>query len=408
MTTQLIAARRHPRTAGPDSVLQRRCACGQNTTGGRSCNACERKTSVRTKLIVPADDSDHERAADKAAADAVHATPTIGRSAAIERLHIHGHSLATDDVAPAIDLPSHSGQPLSAGTRDFAERAFGEDFSRVRLHSGPVAERTAATLGARAFTHGDNIWLGRGASESDRLLISHELAHVVQGRPGVISLRRATYLERRAWLSFFSHPVPRRLLNNYMDDTGATVNLSKAEMIGCNPIVDLRRSPAFLGEVSSRSAGGSASIAVSGWGGALTNGTLGNFTINYAGTLNVTPAAGWTFSGAMNFYDYWDFDPKPFNSGSGRPASAEIKVRVAAAALPGRPFPVTSVTVPVSQSSADTQATWAGGTPTAVGGPAARSATDIEVGGAGGDVGGPAGADVGGETGAQSSEDLNR
>ncbi len=84
-------------------------------------------------------------------------------------------------------------------------------------------------------------------------------------------------------------------------------------------------------------------------------------------------------------------------------------VRVAAAGLPGRPFHVSSVEVPVSQTSADTRATWAGGAPTAVTGPMARTATDLAVGGVGGDVvGGGAVGDVGGEIGAQSSEDLNR
>src|SRR5438094_6674798 len=41
----------------------------------------------------------------------------------------------------------------------------------------------------------------------------------VQQRPEMIYLRVATWLERRAWLAFFDEPVPRKLLNNYMDDT---------------------------------------------------------------------------------------------------------------------------------------------------------------------------------------------
>jgi hypothetical protein len=65
----------------------------------------------------------------------------------------------------------------------------------------------------------------------------------------------------------------------------------------------------------------------------------------------------------MDFYDEWDFDPKPFNSGSGRPVFAEIKVRVANALLPGKSFKITSVKVPVSQTSADEIVTWSGGTP---------------------------------------------
>jgi hypothetical protein len=133
----------------------------------------------------------------------------------------------------------------------------------------------------------------------------------------------------------------------------------------------------------------------------LTNGTLGNFTINYSGQLTVNAAGDWTFSGVMDFYDFWDFDPKPFGSGSGRPVSAEIKVRVAAYGIPGSPFHVRSVQSPVTQTSADSRATWAGGTPSPVPEPSRRAATDIEV-GAG------AGGEVGAEAGAQSAEDLNR
>ncbi|MEK6374868.1 MAG: DUF4157 domain-containing protein [Acidobacteriota bacterium] len=365
------------------------------------------RRAVQCKLSVAGEQSAHERAADRAAADVLRAGSNGSQSPGVEHLRAR-HSVAEEDFGiQSVELPADAGRSLTAGTRRFAERAFGEDFSRVRVHTGAPAERAAAKLGARAFTHGNNIWLGRHESESDRPLIAHELAHVVQQRAGVVSLRSATWLERRAWLSFFSHPVPRRLLDNYMDDTGTAVVLSQAEMIGCNPVVDIRHSAGFVAEVRSRAAGGTGNFAVSGWGGALTNGTLGNFTINYAGPLTVTPAGGWSFAGMMNFYDYWDFDPKPFNSGSGRPATAEVKVRVAAAALPGRPFSITSVSVPVSQSSGDSKATWAGGSPTPVSGPATRSAVDIGTGGAAGDVGGPDVEAAGGETGAQASEDLN-
>jgi hypothetical protein len=207
--------------------------------------------------------------------------------------------------------------------------------------------------------------------------------------------------------------VARRLLNNYMDDAGTRITLSQAEMIGCNPVVDLRRSAGFQAEVRrlAGAGGGSATISVTGWGGAMTNGTLGNSTIRYAGTVTVARDGTWSFNGTMTFIDYWDFDPKPFGSGSGRPVGAEIKVRVADAAIPGRPFPVDSVSVPVSQSSADARATWAAGDPPRhVPDRAGRTGADIEAGGVGGGVetGGAGGVEVGAEAGAQSSEDLNR
>ena len=371
---------------------------------------------IQAKFPVASEHDPQEQTADRVAAEAVNHRIGDRSNPIIAALSQRPSALSS--VAPAghlfRELPADAGRPLSPSTRDFAESAFGIDFSHVRLHSSQTARTAAASLGARAFAQGQNIWLGPGESESDKSLMAHELTHVVQQRPDMIYLRSATWLERRAWLAFFDQPVPRRLLNNYMDDTGATINLSLAEMIGCNPVVDVKRSPAFMGAVGLLRGGGSTHINFSGWGGALTNGTLGNFTINYAGTLVVSTAGNWSFNGMMNFYDYWDFDPKPFGSGSGRPVPAEIKVRVASAALPGRPFNVTSVTAPIRQTNTDRLATW-GAIPTAAPDRAARTGTDIEVGGAGGgdvsgsDVGLPDVGEVGGgESGAQSSEDLNR
>jgi hypothetical protein len=131
-------------------------------------------------------------------------------------------------------------------------------------------------------------------------------------------------------------------------------------MIDCKPDVNLRRSPNFLKELAAlqEARGGRKWISISGWGGASTNGTLGNFTIYYDGKLNVYAKGNWKFQGKMHFYDYWNFDPK--GPDSGRPLPAELKVRIAAIALPGQPFEINSVKVPVSQTDKDERATWAG------------------------------------------------
>ncbi len=234
-----------------------------------------------------------------------------------------------------------------------------------------------------------------------------------------ISRREATYLERRAWLAFFDHYLPRRFLNNYMDDTGAEITLTEREMADCNPIVDIRRmrNNSFQTELGRLQAagGGNASLSGPGYGGAQTNGTLGNFTINWSGELAVSASGSWRFEGTMNFYDYWDFDPRPFGSGSGRPAFAEVRVRAAAYGLPGRPFHIRSVDAPVIQDNAHSGASWSGGRPTVVTGPMVRAASDVGAGtdvGTGADIsGGPDIMDVGGvagsDVGANAAEDVN-
>ena len=317
-------------------------------------------------------------------------------------------------AAPLLD--DSGGRPLRPEMRELAERSFGVDTAPIRVHDDRDAAMTAAALGARAFADGSHIWLGAGESESDRGLMAHELAHVAQGEPGLY-LREAFWFERRTWLAFFDHYLPRKFLNNYMDDTGTPITLTAQEMIDVNPIVNLRRSTGFAGElgalqaqVKAANAAGKPApavkyIDVSGPAGAMTNGTLGNFTINYKGVLIVTSDGNWVFNGMMNFYDYWDFDPKPF-SGSGRSVPGEIKTRVGAHFIPGSPFHIYSVDVPCFQSGTDRGAVWAGGTPVHVPDTSGRTGLDI----AAGDVaGGPgAGGDVGADVGVQASEDLNK
>jgi hypothetical protein len=327
---------------------------------------------------------------------------------------------ASTEVSQKIKGKSGKGQSLPENTRTEMEASFGADFSEVNVHTDQDAIKMNKELGAQAFTHGQDVYFNSGKYNPEtgqgKHLLAHELTHTIQQQTDLkrkpeIQLREATWLERRAWLSFFDHYIPRMFLNNYMDDTGAAITLTEQQMRDCNPIVDVQRSPGIMAEVRRLAAlgGGSGSISTTGWGGAMTNGSLGNFTIHYNGTVRVAADGSWSFSGTMRFTDIWDFDPKPFGS-SGRSTAGELKTRVASGFLPGRAFNIDSETVSVSQTDAQRLATWgAGFVPVSVGDNAGRTAIDIDV-GAGVGVGtgaGAAGLDVGGELGAQSSEDLN-
>jgi hypothetical protein len=78
-----------------------------------------------------------------------------------------------------------AGEPLHAGTRDALESRMGVDLGGVRVHEGAAARRDAEALNARAFTHGNDIWLGPGEAQSDVGLMAHEATHVVQQAGGV-------------------------------------------------------------------------------------------------------------------------------------------------------------------------------------------------------------------------------
>ncbi|MGZ4872012.1 MAG: eCIS core domain-containing protein, partial [Candidatus Angelobacter sp.] len=91
-------------------------------------------------------------------------------------------------ASPADNLPmavaqrqgSSGGQPLAPAVRMAMEDSYQVDMQGVRVHSDSRAQEAAASLSARAFTHGSNIVLGRGESATDLELMAHEGAHVVQ------------------------------------------------------------------------------------------------------------------------------------------------------------------------------------------------------------------------------------
>lgn len=76
------------------------------------------------------------------------------------------------------------GSPLAVNSRSYFEPRFGRDFSRVSVHSGGSASRTASAMGARAYTVGPRVafapgWFRPDTPDGARLL-AHELTHVVQ------------------------------------------------------------------------------------------------------------------------------------------------------------------------------------------------------------------------------------
>src|SRR6185312_8422190 len=79
--------------------------------------------------------------------------------------------------------PSVSGQAMSERTRAALRDRFEDNLlAGIRIYSDDRAQRQADLLGARAFSCGEEIWLGRGESAGDVELMAHEAAHVLQTR----------------------------------------------------------------------------------------------------------------------------------------------------------------------------------------------------------------------------------
>lgn len=103
-----------------------------------------------------------------------------------------------------VPMPSAaSGSPLPAALRAPFESRIGHDFSGVRVHTGDAAGRAAASVRAKAFTTGSDIYFAPGrfdtASRDGRHLLAHELTHVAQQARGAGAvLRRAPDPKKKA------------------------------------------------------------------------------------------------------------------------------------------------------------------------------------------------------------------
>ncbi|WP_330348860.1 eCIS core domain-containing protein [Streptomyces sp. NBC_00582] len=98
-----------------------------------------------------------------------------------------GHTTGTAPVQrSAVDtVLSSPGRPLAAPLRAEMEARLDADFSDVRLHTDSAARRSAADLGARAYTSGHHVVIGDGGG--DKHTLAHELTHVIQQRRGPVA-----------------------------------------------------------------------------------------------------------------------------------------------------------------------------------------------------------------------------
>ena len=93
-------------------------------------------------------------------------------------------------VEQSIQGARGSGQGLSGKIKEPMERAFGADFSGVKVHTDGNANQLNRSLHSRAFATGQDIFFKGGeynpGSSEGQELIAHELTHVVQQNGSVV------------------------------------------------------------------------------------------------------------------------------------------------------------------------------------------------------------------------------
>jgi hypothetical protein len=98
-----------------------------------------------------------------------------------------GEMAASGELEASIRQARGGGAPLPETLRKPMERAFGADFSGVRIHANTQADQLNRSISAKAFTTGQDVFVRQGAyqpgSREGQELLAHELTHVVQQEP---------------------------------------------------------------------------------------------------------------------------------------------------------------------------------------------------------------------------------
>lgn len=129
-----------------------------------------------------------------AAGLAARRTDVIGPAGMLRLQRDAGNGAVSDLVeeqrSPVLDVVSSGGEPLEPTVRADMEGRMGHDFGDVRVHTDAAASGSAKSVGAHAYTVGNNLVFQRDAydpsSEAGRTTLAHELTHVVQQRSGPV------------------------------------------------------------------------------------------------------------------------------------------------------------------------------------------------------------------------------
>ncbi|MEH2163459.1 MAG: DUF4157 domain-containing protein [Nostoc sp.] len=111
--------------------------------------------------------------------------PTVQRQAGIA---------TAPDLETSINQARGGGQSLANNIRKPMERAFGADFSGVKVHTDGQSDQLNRSIQARAFTTGQDVFFRSGeynpGSRGGQELLAHELTHVVQQNGGAVQRQR--------------------------------------------------------------------------------------------------------------------------------------------------------------------------------------------------------------------------
>lgn len=162
--------------------------------------------------------------------------------------------------------------------------------------------------------------------------------------------------------AYEGNPMAQRFVRHFATGGGQELRLDAREAAALHPNVSLRAADGSehpqlrqLLQAMERRGLGEMPVRFTAPAVAHTFGTVGNFTVEYEGTLLRQPDGHWSFEGRMRFYDLVDFDRhEPGWS------YRETACAVARLGLPGTSFEVRSEWMEVRQDSGLPRAHWEG------------------------------------------------
>ncbi|MCU1504310.1 MAG: hypothetical protein JWM12_3664 [Ilumatobacteraceae bacterium] len=201
--------------------------------------------AVQRKLVVGAADDQLEREADALAAQVMSvpdspgdALPGWASTSTPSRITRREAGAGGGEVDPStereINGARSGGRPLDQRIRPRMERAFGADFSSVRVHVGAQSDELSSRVQAKAFTTGADVFVRRQdyapETTAGQELLAHELAHTLQQGGSRVVRRTAdtTLIQRYAdiptravWKVDTKHNVRSKELKAVDDAIGA-------------------------------------------------------------------------------------------------------------------------------------------------------------------------------------------
>jgi len=151
-------------------------------------------TYIQPQLEIGKEDDEYEKEANSVAdkvmymrdSDTGKISQMHSGASEIKRMSIGSQTgmMATPRVEQGMHSSKGSGQSLQAETQNEMGSKMGADLSAVNIHTDNHAVEMNREIGAKAFTHGNDIYFNQGQynplSNEGKHLLAHELTHTVQ------------------------------------------------------------------------------------------------------------------------------------------------------------------------------------------------------------------------------------